>query len=251
MKKAIILAALVFSTSAMAVNLSSSVTHGTTQSVTSVNKQVDIDGNSHAIKYTQGRHSYEAPVDINAGSNTGGVPEVDHHQVSVTLDVSKTVSDFTQDISGTVANNVFVDSTSLTSGNLSVTKGNRISDVVQNVQAQMSGQSITNSGSVEVSTTSTKDYTGGGSKLGNDVMVHVGNYAFSTEGSSIDTSAAFDNMLTGLTTNNVTISGQDLDHDPQASFSLDFGNQREVLTDNSVTHTTGTTRTTSLFTEIE
>lgn len=252
----IAIAALV-STSAMAVNLSSSVTHGTTQSVTTVNKHVDINGQSHALKYTQGRHSYEAPVvDINDGSNTGGVPVVDHHQVTVTLDVSRTLSDLTQDITGTVTNNVFTDSTSLSAGNLTVTEGNRISDVTQRVYSQMGGMQKTWSGNVEVVTTSTEDYTGqlpggGNSKLGNDVMVHVGDYSFSTEGDAIDTSAAFDNMLTGLTTDTVTITGQDLGADPQASFSLDFGNQREVLTDNSLTETTGTTRTTTLFTEIK
>lgn len=240
------------SASATAVTLESSITHGSTIAHTEVNKVAEINGATYELKYTQDRGVFDHTQDPNTGANTGGVPVEPNYVVSARIDTKLTETDLTQTVSGVNSTYTFTDSTAMRAGDLYSASGNRITDVVLATKAVNDGVTTVSTGFVEVNTSTQEPYLGGGtSKPGNDVDVAVNGFTFNTEGETINVADAFTAINQSLTIDDVVITGQDLNSADRNGLSVNVGYQDTLITDASITDTTGTTRTVSVFNTIE
>ncbi|AXH71030.1 hypothetical protein [Vibrio phage BONAISHI] len=227
-----------------AVTLEHTVHHGTSQAVTQVNKIAEIEGESHAFKFVKDR-------DVFAGDNTGGAADVDNYVVSAGMTLSHSVMDLTQESTGVSKQNTYTNYTAISAGDLTAVEGTRNVTGKSNINTVNEGYTLTTTAEYEVSTSADKEYTHGGSKPGNDVVVKINDFQFGTEDSQIDISKAFDQALAHVDPEDISVIGQDLNHADENGIELNWAYREAGVTDESSTRTKANSNTYTIFSSIE
>lgn len=232
------------STSAFAVDLSTTIGNTVTNSTTTVNQHVTGQTNGFEVNYSQNRGGV---VDA-ANPCTGGACDGnDMLSVGVSVDVTKRIGSIDQLTTGINTSTAANCDVTVSIGGLSNSQGVRTVDTLSSLETQNNNTVTIQTASIEVTTQTDAGYTGGHwnpSKPGNDFTVNVGDMTINSEGNSLNLIELGNTMLT-TDLGTVTVSGQDFAHaDTNAmSIKIDTSDLDVIDTGVTVTETTGTTTT--------
>lgn len=236
------------SVSTYAVDLSTTVTNGHTNAVTSIDQHVSGSINSTSFEHHQNRGG--AVLDAN-NSCTGVTCGTGNDALNVGLTVTATASNTVLDqlTTGSRTQDLVNCDVSVSVGGLTNSQGTRTATVNLDTMQQNNNHTTSVTGTVDLATITDQNYTGGSwgnSKLGNDVSVSIGGVNVSTEGDSVDVAALAD-ALTNPDGFNVLVSGQDLNSADMNGLSVSWSTEALTIEDLSTTTTTGTTTSSTIY----
>ncbi|ANO57550.1 hypothetical protein [Vibrio phage vB_VhaS-a] len=245
-KKRKLLAALaatvLASTSAFAVDFSTSITQGVTNSVTAVNQHVTGDINGTSLEYKT--HRSDALGGVNGG-NCGGKEcrtGNDSLTIGVSVTATKTATVLDQLTTGSRNTNLTNCDVSVSVGGLSNSQGTRLANTTVNTTQVNDNVTTSVTGTVDVSALTDGQH---GKFAGNDVGVDINGYSFRTDGDAIDVMKLADALTSGDLV--VSVSGQDLNTDDMTGINVSWSVEDIKINDTSSTTTTGTTTTTTIY----
>ncbi|CAH0448104.1 hypothetical protein SM033_00280 [Vibrio phage vB_VpaM_sm033] len=233
------IAAVLASTSAFAVDFSTTHTTGTTTTSVDINQQVTGKVNGLEFNYSQNRGA--AAGGVNGNNCVGAVCDGtgnDTLSVGISIDATQTITkldQLTTGLSVTTAENCDV---TVAIGGISNSQGVRTSHTIGETETVNNNKTWITSGSIEVVTQTDAGYTGGHwspSKLGNDFTVSIGGQTVSSEGDAVNVMALSTALLGDLT--QVTVGGQDLAHADTNAMSVKIESSKIKVIDTSVSTT--------------
>jgi hypothetical protein len=247
-KTLLAIAAVLASTSAFAVDMSTSITTGTTHSVRDVNTQVSGEIISNSFEYKQNRGAALGDVNGNGctGAACGGIGN-DSLSVGIEITASTSTTLLDQLTTGQVSTATENCDVTVAIGGIQNSQGTRIATTSGETVTQANNITTTISGTVSVNTLTEENYLGGGwSKPGNDVDLVVGGHKVNTEGDSVNVAALHD-ILTNADGFTVSVGGQDLAHSDMNAFDVSWSTEVVTIEDMSKTTTTTDSVTTTIY----
>lgn len=239
---AVLAASVLASASAFAVDLSTTITNGTTNTVTAINQSVtgSIDGMSFEYKQNRGA----ALGGVNGGGCGGKECRTGNDSLTVGVDVTATKTNTTLDqlTTGSRNTNLTNCDVSVSVGGLTNSQGTRLANTTINTTQVNDNVTTSVTGTVDVSTVTDWQH---GKFAGNDVGVDINGYSFRTYGDSIDVMKLADALTSGDLV--VSVSGQDLNTDDMAGINVSWSVEDIKINDTNSTTTTGTSTTTTIY----
>jgi hypothetical protein len=248
MKKSILaLVVSALSINAYALDLSTTVTQGTTTTVQNVNSALTGQTTETSFEYLQNRDQ----TVVNAGGQCppGACNGNDSLTVSMSMEAVLRQSTLQQNTTGQNTSIATDCDVSVAVGGLTNSQG--YTNTARTTNLATTNDNVTDiySGKIEVSTVTDKPYTGGGSKLGNDFTVNLGGLSQSSEGNSVDTVAWTHALINNRDDLNrmVTVTGQDLNSADMNGLNVKLNAQTLRLIDTGTSVTTGTTTSVTTY----
>lgn len=240
---AIVIASMV-SVSALAVDLSTTIGNSTSNTIQNVNQSVSGTTVEQSFNYSQNRDI--TPVVPNAC--TGQACGNDSLTVGITVEAILRTTNLDQLTTGVVNSTAENCDVTVNIGGLSNSQGFR--NVTSNsTQSTVNNNTIKIEGvKIDASTTTDMPYTGhnGGSKLGNDFTLNIGDLVINSEGNSVNVASAYTAVL-GADLSDISISGQDLNNADMNAFELKVTTQDLLVLDTGTSTTTSTSTSSTTY----
>lgn len=242
---AVMLSAVLMSTTANAVDISHSTTTSTSNSVTDYNKVVTGNVLETEFKYSVDRDSF-------GGQSCKGVHcqgNVDNNTVGVTIDVLKKETVMVQTMSGVINAETLDCSTTVSINGMSATEGVRTGTTSSKILTDNNNVTKVTGGTIEVATSTNEKYTGD-RRLGNDFGLDVNGIQLGSNIDSIDVQGA----VTALTDGSqweYTITGQDLNAADENGLSVKLVQQDLNIEDLSQVVQESVTTTTTVYSSLK
>lgn len=244
-----VIASVLFASSAAAVDLSTTITNGTTNSVRDVNQTVT--GSTYGMEFEYSQNRGGALDGVNGNNCQGATCGTGNDALNVGLKISATerigtIDQLTTGAASTVTENCDV---SVAIGGLSNSQGTRTATSTSTLETANNNLTQINSGTIEVSTQTDKPYTGGwgnSSKPGNDISINIGGHTVSSEGDNVAVMDLAKTLVTSDLTQ-VTIGGQDLNSADMNQLNVSVNTEALQVKDLSKTTVNSTTVSTTVF----